>query len=388
VSVVEYKILNEEKAVQTPQTADSDVRTDIQQRAAERDIFRRIRTKDVCSVARQLATLLRAGMPIVPALLALVEQLRGIQEKDNPLAEIMEQVASDVNSGSTLAEALTKHPNAFSNLFVSMVSAGETSGTLEEVLLRLAEILEKRVHLTAKVKAAVAYPLVMTVVAVGVVIFLMSVVVPSITTIFLEMNRSLPWPTKMLIAISSFMEKYIKFIIPLLVVALLGLRAGCRSKEGRLFADRWKLKLPLFGALFLKSEIARLSRTLGIMLISGIPILQALDIAKQVIQNRVIANAMDSVKELVSKGEAIAYAIRKTGLFPPIVYHLIATGQVSGNIEDGLIQIADMYDDEVELTTKTLTSLLEPVILLFMGVVVGFIVLAILLPIFDINQVL
>jgi general secretion pathway protein F len=388
VSVVEYKILNEEKTVQTHQTVDTDARTDAQQQATERDIFRRIRTKDVCCVARQLATLLRAGMPIVPALLALVEQLRGIQEKDNPLAEIMEQVAGDVNSGNTLAEALTKHPNAFSNLFVRMVAAGETSGTLEEVLLRLAEILEKRVHLTAKVKAAVAYPLVMTVVAVGVVIFLMSVVVPSITTIFLEMNRSLPWPTKMLIAISSFMEKYIKFIIPLLVVALLGLRAGCRTKEGRLFADRWKLKLPLFGALFLKSEIARLSRTLGIMLISGIPILQALDIAKQVIQNRVIANAMDSVKELVSKGEAIAYAIRKTGLFPPIVYHLIATGQVSGNVEDGLIQIADMYDDEVELTTKTLTSLLEPVILLFMGVVVGFIVLAILLPIFDINQVL
>ena len=202
------------------------------------------------------------------------------------------------------------------------------------------------------------------------------------------MNWSLPWPTRTLIAISSFMEKYIKFIIPLLLIALLGLRAACRTKEGRLFVDRWKLKLPLFGTLFIKSEIARLSRTLGIMLISGIPILQALNIAKQVIQNRVIANAMDSVKELVSKGEAIAYAIRKTGLFPPIVYHLIATGQISGNVEDGLIQIADMYDDEVELTTKTLTSLLEPLILLFMGVVVGFIVLAILLPLFDINQVL
>ncbi|MHC4641133.1 MAG: type II secretion system F family protein [Planctomycetota bacterium] len=388
MSVVEYKILSEEKPAQTHQTVDSDARTDAQQQATERDIFKRIRTKDVCSVARQLATLLRAGMPLVPALSALVEQLRGIRDQGNPLAEIMEQVAEDVNSGSTLAEALSKHPDAFSNLFVSMVAAGETSGTLEEVLLRLAEILEKRVHLTAKVKAAVAYPLVMTVVAVGVVIFLMSVVVPSITTIFIEMNRALPWPTRLLIAISSFMKTYIKFIIPVLFVVLLGLRAACRTKEGRLFADRWKLKLPLFGALFLKSEIARLSRTLGILLISGIPILQALEIAKQVIQNRVIAGAMDSVKDLVSKGEAIAHAIRKTGLFPPIVYHLIATGQISGNVEEGLIHIADMYDNEVELTTKTLTSLLEPLILLFMGAVVGFIVLAILLPIFDINQVL
>jgi len=155
-----------------------------------------------------------------------------------------------------------------------------------------------------------------------------------------------------------------------------------------LYADRTKLKLPLFGSLFLKLEVARLSRTLGILLVSGIPILSALDVAKQVIQNRVIAGALDSIKDLVSKGDAVANAIRKTGLFPPIVHHIIKTGQVSGNLEEGLINIADMYEGEVELTTKTLTSLLEPVILLFMGVVVGFIVLAVLLPIFDINQVL
>jgi general secretion pathway protein F len=388
VSVVEYKLLSDKKSVRPHQTSESDGYSDAQPKTYERDIFRRIRTRDVCSIVRQLATLLRAGMPLVPALSALVEQLRGIRGRENPLADIMEQVADDVNSGSTLAGALSKHPNVFSNLFVNMVAAGETSGTLEEVLLRLAEILEKRLHLAAKVKSAIAYPLMMIVVAVAVVIFLMSVVVPSITAIFIEMNRSLPWPTRFLIATSAFMKTYLKFIVPVLIVALLGLRAACRTREGREFADRWKLKLPLFGKLFLKAEIARLARTLGILLISGIPILQALEIAKQVIQNRVIAGAMDSVKDLVGKGEAIANAIRKTGLFPPIVYHIIATGQISGNVEDGLINIADMYDDEVELTTKTLTSLLEPVILLFMGAVVAFIVLAVLLPIFDINQVL
>jgi len=388
VSVVEYKLLSDKKSVQPHQTSESDGCSDAQPKTYERDIFRRIRTRDVCSIVRQLATLLRAGMPLVPALSALVEQLRGIRGRENPLADIIEQVADDVNSGSTLAGALSKHPNVFSTLFVNMVAAGETSGTLEEVLLRLAEILEKRLHLAAKVKSAVAYPLMMIVVAVAVVIFLMSVVVPSITGIFIEMNRSLPWPTRFLIATSAFMKTYLKFIVPVLIVALLGLRAACRTKEGREFADRWKLKLPLFGKLFLKAEIARLARTLGILLISGIPILSALEIAKQVIQNRVIAGAMDSVKDLVGKGEAIASAIRKTGLFPPIVYHIIATGQISGNVEDGLINIADMYDDEVELTTKTLTSLLEPVILLFMGAVVAFIVLAVLLPIFDINQVL
>ncbi|MGB2808496.1 MAG: type II secretion system F family protein [Sedimentisphaerales bacterium] len=388
MSVVEYKLLDDKKPAPTYEAADSGGCADTQQKTYERDIFRRIRTRDVCSIARQLATLLRAGMPLVPALSALVEQLREIQGQDNPLAEIIEQVANDVNSGSTLAGALSKHPNVFSNLFVNMVAAGETSGTLEEVLLRLAEILEKRLHLAAKVKSAVAYPLMMVVVAVAVVVFLMSVVIPSITAIFIEMNRSLPWPTRFLIATSAFMKTYLKFIVPVLIVALLGLRAACRTKEGREFTDRWKLKLPLFGKLFLKLEIARLARTLGILLISGIPILSALEIVKQVIQNRVIAGAMDSVKDLVSKGDAIANAIRKTGLFPPIVYHIIATGQISGNVEDGLINIADMYDGEVELTTKTLTSLLEPVILLFMGAVVAFIVLAVLLPIFDINQVL
>jgi general secretion pathway protein F len=327
-------------------------------------------------------------MPLVPALSALVEQLRAGGAADNPLATIMEDVARDVNSGSTLAGALGKHPGVFSNLVVNMVAAGETSGTLEQVLLRVAEILEKRVQLAAKVKAAVAYPLMMVVVAVAVVVFLMYVVVPSITEIFIEMDRSLPWATKMLIAVSGFVRTYLPVIAIGACLALVGLGACYKTKAGRLFADRAKLKLPLFGGLFLKLEVARLSRTLGILLASGIPILNALEISKQVIQNRIIAGALGSVKDMVGKGDAIADAIRNTGLFPPIVYHIITTGQMSGNLEEGLINIADMYDGEVELATKTLTSLLEPVILLFMGAVVAFIVLAVLLPITDINQVL
>jgi len=389
VSVVEYNVLSENKSVPMHQAAGSGERADTPRKTYERDIFRRIRTRDVCRIARQLATLLRAGMPLVPALSALVEQLRGgTRAQNNPLAEIMEQVANDVNSGNTLADALGKHPNVFSSLFVNMVAAGETSGTLEEVLLRLAEILEKRAHLAAKVKSAIAYPLMMIVVAVGVVVFLMSVVVPSITTIFIEMNRVLPWPTRLLISTSAFIRTYLVLIAIVVCAAFFGIVAGYTTKNGRLFADRTKLKLPLFGKLFLKLEIARLTRTLGILLVSGIPILSALEIAKQVIQNSFIADALDSVKDLVSKGDNIASAIRRTGLFPPIVFHIIATGQISGNIEDGLINIADMYDGEVELATKTLTSLLEPVILLFMGAVVGFIVLAILLPISEINQAL
>jgi general secretion pathway protein F len=361
-----------------------------------KDIFRRTRTRDICRIARQLATLLRAGMPLVPALSALVEQLQGSSERkviclgsrENPLALVMKEVCNRVNAGSSLSDALGRHPDVFSNVFVNMVAAGETSGTLEDVFLRLAEMLEKRVHLTNKVKSAIAYPLMMTVVAVTVIVFLLSFVVPSITQIFLEMDRAFPLPTRLLISTSTFMKTYFVPIVVMVFAVFFGIGAWKRTKDGRIRWDRYKLKVPLFGKLFLKVETARLARTLGILLTSGIPILGALEIVKGIVQNSFIAGALDSVKDRVSKGSDIADAIRKTGLFPPIVIHIMATGQMSGNIENGLMDIADMYDDEVEMTAKTLTSLIEPVILLIMGAVIGSIVLAILLPIFEINQAL
>ena len=349
--------------------------------AHQRDIFKRIRTRDVCRTTRQLATLLRAGMPIVPALSALVEQLG-----DEPLAEIIKDICDDVNAGSSLADAMKKYPDVFSRMFVNMVAAGETSGTLEDVLLRIAEMFERRNQLVGKVKAAVAYPLMMIVVAAAVVVFLLSFVVPTITDIFIEMNRPLPWPTRLLIATSAFMKSYLVLITVVIFVAVMGFAAWLKTEEGGLIWGRAKLKIPLFGGLFLKLEISRLARTLGILLVSGIPILAALEIAKGVVQNSFIAGTLDSVKKLVSRGNDVADAFRKTGLFPPIVFHIIATGQMSGNIEEGLINIADMYDGEVETTAKMLVSLLEPAILLIMGIIVGFIVLSILLPIFEINQ--
>ena len=380
MSVVESSLLAE-RQVPAPQPANG--RGDTKEKVAERDICTRITTRDLCRLARQLATLLKAGMPLVPALSALVEQLR-----NHPLGQILEGVRSSVNAGSTLADALNKYKHVFSPLFVSMVAAGESSGTLEYVLLRLAEMLEKRVHLVSKVKSAIAYPVMMVVVAVGVVVFLMSVVVPSITQIFLEMNRNLPWPTRLLIAASALLQTYFMLIAIVICAALFAASAWMKTKDGRFFVDRLKLKLPLFGTLFLKLEIARLARTLGTLLAGGVPILGALKIAKGVVQNSFITDALDSVRELVSKGDDLAGAVRRTGLFPPIVFHTLATGQISGNVEDGLLNIADMYDGEVELTAKTLTSLLEPAILLIMGAIIGFIVLAILLPIFEINQVL
>lgn len=365
-------------------------------RAQAHDLLRRVGTKDLSRLARQLSTLLHAGMPLVPALSALVEQMQCVPKNRRvrwghsaePLAPVVERIRDDVNAGSSLAEALGRHPNLFSALFVNMVAAGEASGALEAVLARLADILEKRAQLTGKVKAAVAYPAMMTVVAVGVVMFLLSFVVPSISELFIKMNQELPLPTRILIGVSGFFEAHGMLI----VVAVFGVAAALmglsRTQDGRLWMDRIRLGLPLFGPLFFRLEVARLTRTLGTLMKSGIPVIGAMEISQRISQNRLITEAVDRVKDGVHKGETIANAVRATGMFPPMVVHVIETGQMTGNVEDGLLNIAEMYDGEVETIVRTLTALLEPMILLLMGGVVGFIVLSILLPIFEINQAL
>jgi len=396
MSVEVYVLQDDETTSQQQLTFGTGPDSDKKNKTSAPHITKKIPDKDICMIARQLATLLRAGMPLVPALAVLGEQLQTTHKSsrffygsdENPLAVVMKQVADSVSSGSTLADAARKYPNVFSDLFVNMVAAGETGGTLEDILMQLAKMLEKRVNLTAKVKSAIAYPVMMIIVAVCVVTFLLSFVVPGLTEIFLEMNRSLPWPTLMLISVSSFMKSYLWLIFLAVCAICFAIGIWMRTKEGRLFADRFKLKLPLFGSILFKLEISRMTRTLGALLASGVPILSALEISKKVIQNRFIANALDSVKNFVGKGDTIADAVKKTGLFPPIIFYILATGQVSGNIETGLAEIAEMYDQEVDRLTKTLVSLLEPAILLVMGVVVGFIVLAVLLPIFEINPAL
>lgn len=359
-------------------------------------VFSRVRTTDLARLVRQLATLLRSGMPLVPALSAIAEQLEGTPDssvmhttaKEHRLAQIIKQLASDVDAGGSLSFALSKNPGIFSPLFVSMVAAGEAGGTVEDTLLRLADMLEKRVRLAAKIRAALAYPATMVVVAVAVVAFLLSYVVPDITKVFIEMNRALPWPTRLLIGISHFAGTYFVLLLILEIAGLVAFYKMCKTEKGRLVYDRFKLRLPILGGLLLKIETARLSRTLSALLASGVSILTAIEIAKGVVQNSILASALDSVKDSVSKGGNVADAIKKTHLFPPIVTHIIATGQLSGELETGLTNIADMYDGEVENALKTAVSLLEPAVLLIMGLVVGFIVFAIMLPILEINQAL
>jgi len=386
-------LLSDEQATEQ-KAAGRYTRADAVQKTYATDVRKRTNSKELCRFAYQLAMLLRAGLPLAQGLSALIEQLQATSppsrfyRNQNTLAQVIEQVRDRVNAGSTFAEALSRHPDVFSNFFINMVAAGEASGALDEILLRLSETLQNRVNLTAKVKSAIAYPVMMIIVAVAVVVFLLSFVIPSITQIFIEMNQALPWPTTLLISISAFLKKYLLLIAFVVCAVIFASAAWLRTKEGRFIADKAKLNFPLFGKLFLKLETARLARTMGILLTSGITILHALEIAKGVIQNTLIASALDSVKDMVSKGNNLAESMKETKLFPPIVYHIMATGQISANLEDGLTELADMYDREVETTAKTLTSLLEPAILLVMGAVIGFIVMAILLPIFEINQVL
>lgn len=351
--------------------------------ARREETVRRIRPADLAASVRQLATLLKAGMPLVPALGALVEQLGR-----HPLGQVMASVRDRVNAGAPLATALSEHPRIFSELFVNMVRAGEAAGVLEAILLRMADMLQRRVSLLGKVKAALVYPAVLAVVGVGVIVFLLAYVVPSISKLFLEMNRALPWPTRSLIAASDVIRDYFWAGAIAVALAFLALRSWVATPGGRLAWDRFKLRMPFLGDLYLKIAVARFARTFGVLLASGVPILDAFGIVKRLVGNRLIGEALEKAGASVGKGDSIAEPLRRSGVFPPLVYHMIAVGERSGNIEDRLLEVAEAYEEEVEAKTVALTSILEPVMILVMGVVVGFIVLSILLPIFEINEVI
>ena len=343
--------------------------------------FRRIKQRDVSVATRQLATLLHAGIPLVPALSALVEQLSA-----QPLEKVFAPIRDRVNEGIPLAKAMAEYPAVFSEVFVSMIRAGEATGTLENVLLRLAEIAERRTNLTNKVKAAMAYPAFMAIVGISVIAFIFTYVIPSITKLFLELNRQLPWPTVMLMKISNFIQDYFWLLIIMLIVIIIAPIFWSKTTKGRRVWDQIKLKLPLFGNLNQKIAISRFSRTLAVLLASGLSIVETLDLSRQVIGNTVISDVVDEARNAISHGAGIAESFRRSGVFPPIVIHMISAGEKSGGIEEGLTNVADAFDNDVEVTVKALTSLLEPAMIVLLGIIVGFIVLAILMPIFDINR--
>ncbi len=340
-----------------------------------------IRQRDVAIMTRQLAVLIEAGMPLVEALTALIDQISNAR-----LRRTVYEVRDKVNEGARLADALTCAPRVFNELYVNMVGAGEASGALEQVLFRLADILERQVRLKKRVQASMAYPVVMAIVGIAVIVFLMTVIVPKIAIMFKAQGRELPTITQILITVCNFIsERWWLLVLAVLGVLLLW-RAWVARPSGRRKWDRFKLAVPLLGGLYLKLICGRMARTMGTMLESGLTMMTALDVVKSVVQNRVVEEIMDDVKSQVRRGQDIAVPLKEAQLFPPMLIHMVGLGQRSGQLETMLLKVADTYDEDVELTVEALVSLLEPLMIIVMGLFVGFMVLAILLPIFDMGS--
>ena len=346
-------------------------------------LFSRVKAADVAIFTRQLATLVNAGLPLVNALTALIEQL-----EKSPLKRVVIKVRDQVNAGSSFADALSFYPKVFSPLYVNMIKAGESAGALEIVLGRLADLAEKNLKLRNRIRSIMVYPILVAFLSVAVVMFLLVKVVPTIITIFTESRQALPLPTIILINISAFLRGYWWGILLILVGLYLLYSFWKKGRRGRYLIDRLKLNFPLFGILVRKMAIVRFSRTLSILLSSGVPLLKSLGIVRNIVDNVAIGGSIEEAQVAIRGGKSIADPFRKSGLFPPMVIHMIMVGETSGSLEDMLIKVAQAYEDEVETTVSALTSVLEPVMILVMGLVVGFIVISILLPIFQMSQVI
>lgn len=342
----------------------------------------RVRRQDVVIMTRQLATLLKSGMPLVQALSAISEQLEGY-----PMQRIVYGVRERVNAGQPLADALEQHPKLFNALYVNMVRAGETAGALEAILLRLADYMEATQRQRTKIISSLIYPALMLVVGTGVLVFLMAFVVPRLTQIFKEMGQGLPVMTRILISISSFFASwwFVVFLV-LLVGAIVLIHVLTRRGRGRYLLHRLRLRLPVAGTLIRKLAVARFARTLGTLLAGGIPLLRSLEIVRGVVGNEVIAHEVGEARDRIAEGAAMSDELRRSGEFPPIVVHMVAVGEASGSLEEMLFNVAETYDNEVETSTNSLIALLEPLMIVLMGLVVGFIVLSVLLPIFEMNK--
>lgn len=344
-------------------------------------LFRRVSTLDVAIATRQLAVLLRSGVPLVEALSALIDQL------DHPdLKTSFTDTRNQVNEGATLADAMRSHPKVFPTLYVNMVAAGEASGTLEEVLGRLAEFLDEQTRLQSKVRGALAYPAIMVVVVLGILILMMAVVVPKVTAIFDNFNQTLPWYTRFLIWSSDVVTHYWWLLFLLAAGGYYLFRRWLATEEGRKKWDIFVLEVPLFGPLLTMVAVTRFARTLSTLLASGVPVLAAMDITRNILGNTELMRVVEEARGSVREGEGIAKPLKEAGRFPPIVTHMIAVGEQSGQLEEMLIHVADAYDQQVEVRVTAMTSILEPLLILVMGVVVGGIAFSILMPLLQLNE--
>jgi general secretion pathway protein F len=345
-------------------------------------LFRRVGLRELSAMTRQLATLLGAGLPLVPSLLALVAQIRHPVFKTT-----LARIKDEVNEGNSLTQSMAHFPEVFPPFYINMVRAGEASGTIHLVLERLADFQEAQQALRTKIRSALAYPVFMFFIGGGVLFFLVTFVVPNITNIFREMHQTLPGITVFLIVVSGYLKTFWWMIGLIGLAGIFGFRFAVRKTvRGRRLWDHFKLNAPLFGDITRKLAVARFTRTLATLLQSGVPLLAALEIAKNVVDNVIIAHEIRQAAKNVEEGQSLSAPLARSGFFPPIAVEMIAVGEQSGSMEAMLFRIAQAYETEVEANILMLTSVLEPVMILTMGVVVGFIVVSVLLPIFEMNQ--
>ena len=341
-----------------------------------------IKIDDLVIFSRQLATMVDAGIPLVGAL-----DILGDQMDNKTFGAIVTTVRNDVETGSSLSDALAKHKKVFSPLFINMVKAGESSGMLDEILDRLAEYLEKTSALQKKVQSALVYPAVVTTMAFGITLLLLLKVIPVFKGIFADFGSALPTPTAVMIAISEFLQKYFLVAVIGLTVGIVALVKYVNTEKGRMRVDGILLRMPIFGILFKKVAISKFTRTLSTLIKSGVPILAALEIVGKTSGNRVVEVAIDNVRSNVRDGENIAEPLARSKIFPSMVTRMVAVGEQAGELEKMLSKIADFYDEQVDAAVSGLTSLIEPLIIAFLGIVIGSIVICMFLPIFTLTSV-
>lgn len=341
----------------------------------------RVSSQELAIATRQLATLVGAGIPLVESLIALIDQIEHEHFKS-----VMADVKQKINEGASFGDALAGHPKIFTGLYVNMVRAGETSGALDVVLNRLADFTESQAELRSKLVGTMVYPAIMVVMSGVVVGMLFVFVIPKIAMIFESQKVALPLPTRVLIAASAFAKDYWMLAIPTVVFALWAFRHYINSSKGRAKWDRFTLKVPLFGPLVRMVAITRFCRTLATLLASGVPLLNAFDIVKNVVQNSLLMEVIEEARDCVKEGESIAAPLKRSGQFPPIVTHMIAIGEKSGQLEQMLGNVARSYEVQVDARLQAMTSMLEPLLIVFMGLIVAGIVLSILVPMLQISS--
>ncbi len=342
---------------------------------------KKVKPKIMMIFTRQLATLIDSGLPLLRGLNVLAKQ-----ERDTVLRNTINKLADGVQGGSTFSESLAQHPLIFNHLYVNMVKAGEVGGVLELVLGRLAEFQEKAQKIKNKVVAAMVYPIIVMTMAIAIMAFLLVFIVPKFEAIFHDMlgDKPLPAITLFVIGVSNFVKNHGLVLLGLLIAAVAAYKLIARTRAGRSIIDRFKLRVPLFGDLIRKTAISRFSRTLGTLVTSGVPILQALNITRETAGNMVIAGAISQVHDSVKEGESIVQPLEASGAFPPMAISMIDVGEETGQLPEMLLKIADVYDDETDNSVAALTSMLEPIMIVFLALVVGTIVIALFMPLISI----